>query len=159
MREKKQDESQAKRNSELMRYLEAIARLQSNHKVGKEYYKWLLENGEWFEGNDNNREFNQSFRKRANGCYYNAQMLAIENQKLDYYEGWGIPGGVGIPLSHGFNVLNGEVIDISWPDGVEYFGVRIPVDFICREQLRTSSAGYILFQYWLKEIHEKRGKK
>ncbi len=139
-----------KKKSELIEYLEAVKKLHRGNKIGKAYYKWILENGKLFTEKDQDRKVAKWFKKRANGCYYNAQMLSLDNRNLKYFEGWGITEGIGIPLEHGFNTAAGKVFDISWPDGIEYFGVEIPKDFIRKEMLRTKIAGTILFQWFKK---------
>lgn len=145
-----------KKKSDLIEYLEAIKKLHRGNLLGAAYYKWILENGKLFTEKDQDRKFTKYFRKRANGCYYNAQMLSLDNRKLKYFEGWGITEAVGIPLEHGFNVIDGKVIDISWSDGKEYFGVEIPKDFIRKEMLRTETAGTILFRWFEKSTGRKK---
>jgi len=146
------------KKSDLLNYLEAIAKMQGNQQIGKAYYKWVLEAGKLFTEKDDPKKFNKFFEKRFKGCYYNAQMMAIDNKELKYYEGWGITEAIGIPFDHGFNAARGKVIDISWKDGIEYFGIEIPKDFIMNEMVETRIAGTILFQYWNKKINKKSRK-
>jgi hypothetical protein len=136
--------------SDILEYLNAIKKFHKNQSPGAIYYKWILKNGKLFTEKIDSKKFNKIFKKRFKGCYYNAQMLALDNKELKYYEGWGISEGIGFPLDHGFNVAGGKVVDISWPDGIEYFGIEIPLDFIRKEMLRTETAGTILFQWWMK---------
>lgn len=136
--------------SDILEYLKAIAKLHAERRLAGAYYKWILKNGKLFTEKIDPKEFNKMFKKRFKGCYYNAQMLALDNKELKYYEGWGISEGIGFPLDHGFNVAGGKIVDISWPDGIEYFGIEIPLDFIRKEMLRTETAGTILFQWWMK---------
>lgn len=137
-----------KNKSELVGYLKAVKKLHKGNPIGAAYYRWVLENGKLFTEKDGRRGFNKVFKKRFKGCYYNAQMLALDNKELKYYEGWAVSEAIGFPLDHGFNVAEGRVVDISWPDGVEYFGILIPPDFIREEMLRTEIAGTILFRWW-----------
>jgi len=139
--------------SDILEYLNAIKKIHKGQSSRVAYYKWILENGKLFTEKDDPKKFNKVFKKRFRGCYYNAQMLALDNEELKYYEGWGITGVVGFPLDHGFNVVGGRVVDISWPDGIEYFGIEIPSDFIREEMLRTEIAGTILFRWWEKTIN------
>jgi len=54
-------------------------------------------------------------------CYRNAALLAIDNAKYYYVEGYAL--GV-IPVMHAWCIdKNKCVIDPTWPDGKEYFGV------------------------------------
>jgi len=139
-----------KSESEIIKYLKAVSKLQGKRQPAKDYYKWIFKNGKLFTEKGDPSKFNKIFKKRFKGCYYNAQMLTLDNKELKYYEGWGVTKMIGFPLDHGFNVADGKVIDISWPDGIEYFGVEIPADFIRTEMLRTEIAGTILFQWWAK---------
>ena len=72
----------------------------------------------------------------------------MKYEKLKYYEGWGITKAVGIPLDHAFNIIGNKVVDISWEDGVEYFGIEIPVEFAREEMLKKETAHPILFSWW-----------
>jgi len=136
--------------SDILEHLNGLVKLYANRELAGAYYKWILKNGKLFTEKTDPKKFNKIFKKRFKGCYYNAQMLALDNKGLKYYEGWGITEAVGFPLDHGFNVTGGKVVDVSWPDGIEYFGIEIPLKFIREEMLRTEIAGTILFQWWLK---------
>jgi len=144
--------------SPILEYLNGVHRLYSGdskqEKNLRAYYRWVLKTGRLFAEKGDVKDFHKTFNKRFKGCYYNAQVMSIENLELKYYEGWGVSKGVGFPLEHGFNIANGKVIDISWPDGVEYFGIEIPVDFAREEMLRTSTAHPILYLWWLKTTKE-----
>ena len=72
-------------------------------------------------------------------CFYNAQSLAQALNDVDYVEGYLFSGF--IPIEHGWNTINGKVIDFTMyhqnnnkpilgviPDGWEYFGVPLPTD-------------------------------
>ena len=74
-------------------------------------------------------------------CFYNAQNLAQEKRECRYVEGY-LFSGV-IPLEHGWNSINGKVIDFTMahanggkpilgeiPAGWEYFGVELPTTMI-----------------------------
>lgn len=115
------------------------------------YYKWISKTGALFTETEDAKKFKKSFYKRPKGCYYNAQRMAFENKELKYYEGWAVSGKIGIPLEHGFNVFDGKVVDISWSDGVEYFGVEIPVKFALKKMVETEFAGTLLYSYFSEE--------
>jgi len=136
--------------SDILEYLNAIKKIHKGQPLRVAYYKWVLKNGKLFTEKTDSKKFNKTFKKKSKGCYYNAQMLALDNKKLKYYEGLGISKAIGFPLDHGFNVAGGKIVDISWLDGIEYFGIEIPLRFIREEMLRTEVAGTILFQWWLK---------
>lgn len=69
-------------------------------------------------------------------CFYNAQSIAQENLKILYVEGFLFSGF--FPIQHGWNTLNGKVIDFTMkhanggnpilgiiPNGWEYFGIPL----------------------------------
>lgn len=61
-------------------------------------------------------------------CYKNASLLALENDSLEFVEGFAkIPSLDGLVFAHAWNVdKTGKVIDITWdkPEEAEYFGVK-----------------------------------
>lgn len=57
-------------------------------------------------------------------CYQNAYRL-MDNRSMTYCEGYAAIKGLGIPIAHAWVVdSDGFVIDPTWKDGTEYFGVR-----------------------------------
>jgi hypothetical protein len=57
-------------------------------------------------------------------CFYNSQVLTIndETNSIEYWEGYKTE--LNFPFLHGFNVINGKVIDITRiPDRKKIFGV------------------------------------
>jgi ADP-ribose pyrophosphatase YjhB (NUDIX family) len=58
-----------------------------------------------------------SFIPQMKQCFYNAQMLAINDVggKIKYVEGYAYAGLM--PADHGWNTINGKVIDITWRKG------------------------------------------
>lgn len=84
-------------------------------------------------------------------CFYNAQLLAVadETRTLAYCEGFACSGIM--PLHHGWCVINGKVVDLTWrqkPQGPPimgtfgpewgYVGVTFDTDALRSEILRTS---------------------
>lgn len=120
------------------------------------YYKWILKTGQLFTEREEVKKFHITFSKMFKGCYYNAQFMSMEYKELKYYEGWGITKAVGIPLDHAFNVINGKVVDISWVDGIEYFGVEVPIMFVTGEFIKERTAHPVLFQLW-EETERRKG--
>ena len=135
----------------IIEYIRACGKLHTGKQA--EFYKWVLENGKYFKGTDRNKEMERDLIKnkhphKEKACYYNSQMLLIELDcnDLEYYEGWYIPKGL-IPIEHGFIVHNGKVIDLTINgrgEVEEYFGVRIPSDFIRHRLLEVGLADYSL---------------
>lgn len=146
--------------SVLLDYLNGILRLHypvygEKDTPGFGFYKWILKNGKLFTEKENGGRFQVTFEKMFKGCYYNAQLMAIEYDKLKYYEGWGVTEKVGIPLEHGFNVIGDKVVDVTWSDGIEYFGIEVPVKFAREEMLKKETAHPILFSWW-EEVERKK---
>ena len=142
--------------SDLVNYLNAIARMQKGCSgLGEAYYKWILKNGTLFTEREDARNYTKNFNRRPNGCYYHAQVMSIDNRELKYYEGWGITKAVGIPMEHGFNVINGKVVDVTWEDGIEYFGLKVSLDFVMKEMLKERTAHPVLFRWWMHKTNRR----
>lgn len=83
-------------------------------------------------------------------CFYNSQMICLESEgKLKYYEGW---FNDLLPLEHGWNVLNGKLVDktgelLNLKSNTEYLGINIPLNFIRKNMLNTGMAESLLFKY------------
>ena len=134
-------------------YLKQIVRL----KLGKpqqQFYKWVLKNGKSFN------KINPKINKLENAsnsqrqCYYNSQMLALSG-KFEYYEGWYVTENINLPLEHGWNVLNGKVIDVTSHNRFnvdEYFGIKIPINYIRKMILKTGYSDGFLGRYYYDEI-------
>jgi len=100
---------------------------------------------------------------RAKECYYNAQMLALHEPELTYYEGYAF--GL-IPTPHAWVATKSmKVVDLTWrrtehgtwfeyepevdlstrvlgeiPEGIAYIGVGFPTEMIREEIFKTESA-------------------
>jgi len=149
-----------KKKNGLFEYLEFLIGM--SNSIAADYYKWILREGQFFSKDKILRDLPPLVmtKPKRKQCYYNSQLAAIENDDLEYYEGWAISDGIPIPLSHGFNVLDRKVVDYTWKNGIEYFGIRIPKNFYLREMIRTKTAGTILFQFWKEKIKkDEKGEK
>jgi len=124
----------------------------------KGQYDFILQHGKFYnsqELTDEEREIvsvaikNLGFKPRMKECFYNAQMLALNDytNKIQYCEGFGMSL---IPCNHGWCVINDKVIDLTWKDesGNNYFGefdksylgFTLTNDVIRKKQLKTSMA-------------------
>ena len=75
-------------------------------------------------------------------CFKNAFLLALENG-FTYCEGYA-NSVVPLPLMHAWCVdKNGIVIDPTWEDGKDYFGVEIPMEIANRIILKSGHYGVI----------------
>ena len=121
--------------------------LNSYRKLGfkgkqRTYFDWVLNNGTMFTDKHSLTKF-----ERMGQCYYNSQLYAIGKPKVKYYEGWAICDGVFFPLEHGFNIVDNKVYDLTWADGLVYFGIHIPTNFIVEHHLDTGMANNLLCKY------------
>lgn len=132
----------------------------------KEYWKWLLAHGECFVFTPlEDYELHEELKKRIGkslfkprACYYNAQICSVWDASKPfflYYEGFATTDDFdNLPFEHGFLVHEGKVLDPTWKNGRDYFGVQIPVDFVRKEIVKTGVAGSILFRYYYAETHK-----
>lgn len=80
---------------------------------------------------------------RMKECYKNAALLAMEKPNYFYVEG--IACGI-IPVLHAWCVdKDKNVIDPTWPDGKEYFGVIIKKEFLFKQTVKW---GFGLIDNW-----------
>lgn len=132
-------------------YLKQIIKL----KLGKpqqQFYKWVLKNGKSFNGIQINSKVMAELKNASNNkqrqCFYNSQMLAL-NGKYEYYEGWYVTEGINLPLEHGWNVLNGKVVDVTKRFNVnEYFGIKIPMNYVKKMLVKTGYSDGFLGRYY-----------
>ena len=103
-----------------------------------DYHKWLADNGETFTtvDKDDSKRLADEFDCQVKHCFYNAWKINIEESDYKYYEG--LVYAHGIPISHGWLVKDGKVIDPTLAVealgdndrfGTEYFGIEIPRSF------------------------------
>ena len=85
-------------------------------------------------------------------CYYNSQMLALQNPRILYYEGFANSKVLSLPLEHAFNVIDNKVVDVTWKDGKHYFGIYIPTDFIRKNIFKTGEAQQLITKYIYSQL-------
>lgn len=149
----------------LIDYIKGLKWLVKDNKKAAKIYDYILKNGKSFNGSD--QELSSHFRgkskPRAKSCFYNAQKIALDHDNLEYFEGWAISKAVPIPLEHGWVVYKpqsvvsdsvlGDVAEVTWKDGVEYFGVMIPKDFIRKDWVKTGSSNSLLMKYAAEKLN------
>lgn len=137
-------------------YLEKIRELVKGSENAKGFYSFIIEKGKEFKGSaiENKKvlDWIKLMKPQRKGCYYNAQLLALAVKGLKYFEGWAYTK-MGFPLEHSWLIdKKNKVIDVTWCDGVEYFGVEIPVDFVKKEMYETGYSNSLLNRYYLEKI-------
>jgi hypothetical protein len=143
-------------NSEqgIVQYLRQIQKMLSGKQA--EFYQWVLDNGKYFKGTERDRKkedeliVKRRVSHKIKQCFYNSQILLLEDDDLQYYEGWYVPENL-FPIEHGFVVHKGKVIDVtanSRKDVIEYFGVPIPKKFVMKSILKKGRVESLLVQYW-----------
>jgi hypothetical protein len=165
----------------LRRYLVEVTRFKSRlqlklpegfHYLGAEDY--LLDRGSPFESEaltaKERAVVDEALRRcriarfQTGLCYSNAQMLVVSDptRTLLYCEGMAT-GTVPVPLNHGWAVINGKVIDLTWrhgrrgrrgefkdrvmgviPDGWAYYGATFDTEVVLTRMIRMRSVGCFL---------------
>ena len=140
----------------IKQYLNALKKMDSQRSG---YYNWLLKKGKSFKApgklTSQEKTFVKQYRhsNKAKQCYYNSQMLNLNNSKFQYYEGWYLWEDIGFPLEHGFNVLRKKVVDTTQFNQNKkrkrsFFGVHIPKSFLRKNISETGMAQSVLYKYY-----------
>lgn len=84
-------------------------------------------------------------RKAEKECFYNAALLALGRPDLIYVEGYGMAKGCPLPVLHAWCTLDGKtVIDPTWEEGVEYYGVPMETRYLYKRLHRLGIAGGLI---------------
>jgi hypothetical protein len=127
-------------------YLKMIAEFRNkNRKQRPEGYKYasmeeyVLANGKAM--GDRSPESDKYKKGKMKLCFMNAYQLASSNSKLKYCEGFATSI---IPTMHAWCIdQHGNVIDVTWKDGRDYFGVEFPLSFVSKTILARGKYGVI----------------
>lgn len=80
-------------------------------------------------------------RGRMTLCYMNAALLAIEDRRFTYCEGFA--AGI-IPVMHAWVCDDqGRALDVTWKDGKQYVGVPVNRKYLMRSLARKKTYGLI----------------
>ena len=132
-------------------------------------YDFLLKEGSYFDSKTLNKDELYQVEEmiykfiKAHGkpkkkqCYYNSQMVALMNDSFQYIEGVCL-SDVGLPIQHGFLLLNNKVIDLTWTNDKEeyvigehsreYYGIPFLITDVRRACLKTLMWNSHLEPYW-----------
>ena len=148
--------------SDIIEHLKTFQKLLPEKQ--NKYYQWIIEHGKLFTDDDRNKEkefelIKQNYSHKEKECFFNSQILLTINNKYQYYEGWYITERIPIPIEHGFIVYDGKIIDITVNNRfkvIEYFGVRIPTEFVCIHIVKTGYSESMLFWYWKENFLDRK---
>lgn len=127
----------------LQEYLKAWIKLskKSGHKnIGNYscFEEFVYRNGQPFKTQISPKSLK---RGRMKECYRNALMLMLDNPSYLYVEGYAT--GI-IPVMHAWCIdKKGNVIDPTWADGKEYFGVIFKRSYALEQALKDGKVGLI----------------
>lgn len=83
-------------------------------------------------------------------CYHNSYKAMAETQ-MRYCEGYAMTSGLMMPMAHGWLVdTDGRVVDPTWKDGCDYFGVVFDTFFLLKTVAKTKRLGILGNLYVLK---------
>jgi len=75
-------------------------------------------------------------------CYRNSFQTLIDNHDLTYCEGFATSGI--LPVLHAFLVdMEGYVVDPTWTDGIDYYGVPFKREFVISQTIKQETYGLI----------------
>ena len=84
---------------------------------------------------------NSCFMGNKKECFKNAYQLSF-TKNLTYCEGYAVSKILNFPVEHAWCIDNdNNVIDPTWNDGIEYFGIPFSMEFIINQALKTSVYG------------------
>lgn len=83
-------------------------------------------------------------RGKKKACFCNAYHLADNGGKFTYVEGYASTKGLPFPVLHAWCLTeDGKVVDPTWKDGEEYFGVSFDLNYVRKIILRRKKFGVI----------------
>lgn len=131
----------------------AVLDFARGHYLPDRMRELLIDRGEAFQRQEPGvPEAWQDLPGTPKACFQNATLAALSHpDQLVYVEGYAVSATLPIPLPHAWLVDGeGNVIDPTWPDGSEYFGIRFSSDELSEVMLVTRQYG-ILDTLWYNE--------
>lgn len=156
-------------------YLNVIYTLKSSMEKNNELYYQGIEDLLLQEGIFCDTEVNENekcclqkifksvhFQYEMKQCYANSQRLlsSIHSESdIEYVEGYAVSEDLGIPLPHGWLLVNGKVLDVTWyretfgiceNNKTIYYGIKIHKSDILTAARETAMWQSHLDNYWAK---------
>lgn len=126
-------------------YLETINK-QLPAREGFKYrsiYEFLLRNGQEYP-KVRKRMPTGVRRGRSKECFRNAFYLAMEREPYGWKYVEGMAFSVAIPMMHAWVVDDkGCVVDPTWKDGKDYFGVELPFHYVQKTVFKKKTFGVV----------------
>ena len=127
-------------------FLSALRQVRGEGLKGLGYHYSSIEDLILTEGQifDTVAELPKGIKKGKLGkCYQNATELILRDDSYRYVEGYAVSNGL-IPLMHGWAINDlGHVIDPTWNDGVEYYGIIFPKSTVSAQIIATKVYGML----------------
>lgn len=142
----------------LCHYVDALLQLFPEGKQ-REYWEKFRDSAEEFTKEDTEliagqkeivEEVTKLVKPKPKECYHNAQLMAVFDPDLKYYEGL-IITDIGIPIEHAWNVFEGKVVDVTLEDATCYIGVEVPREFFLKKIMKERETYPRLGKYLLEE--------
>lgn len=119
------------------------------------YLNFILTEGEFLTEKDVT-EYPLEIKIEENKCYGNAQLATLAtNEKLEYFEGYAVyKEEFFFPVEHAYNMFNGKIVDLTWKNGSQYFGIKIPLNFFETKLIKRRKAVALLKLYIDERLHQ-----
>ena len=119
----------------------ANARRAGNPFLYASHAEFLLRHGRSFEWHPFPRRLRRGVPRQ---CYRNAARLALRSGRFVYVEGYAVAPKIGISIEHAWCIdAARRVVDPTWEDGCDYFGVAFRTDYLRRVVRANRTYGLI----------------
>lgn len=97
-----------------------------------------------------------SLPSTAKGCFQNAATSVFDYPELTYVEGYAAPASMpGFFTEHAWLIdSDGILIDKTWADGTDYFGIPFDTDVVRKAALSSEMYGILSNLWCSQEIRE-----
>ena len=138
-------------------YVESLKVVMSKNEKAVDLYDFVLERGVEFTSAPRPNKLPNGIdprRFKLKECFYNAQLLALQ-YNYTYFEGFATSI---IPTEHAWVLTHDNVLlDLTWDkvrngnETFDYFGVKIPSEFIEEHMYDTGYSVSMLVPFWQHE--------